>query len=568
MKNITDTIQGGGRKTYSFLLASIIVVAAGAATADTYYLKSTPTASTTSDPWRAENLWTNALGAAYTITAEGAGTDPNDFVVPLGRTFLGRHGSTSYTAEFPGKTMTILANGSSSGLLNQRTVVMTFPKLVLDASQATTDMVMIDSNGIGVSIGAEDSSRMITIAGDEFEVKTKDNLYAIYDFHGGTWTRKFCIASPLTGTGNMMFRTRYEDGSTTYKEVYLTGDNSGFTGNLCMCGYTTGKDSSSPYLWFVASDANQLGGNPETLRQRGFEIRRVSNVRFTQSMVIDQPNRGLYISQINGDNSSYLSRFEVLDGCNVVYTGPWSFSGNTCIFQKYGKGLLNLTGGIYPGGANGWFKIYEGVLKLNAQDIATNANLTAKIQFYGSNTTLQLGSNGVARVNPTYFEYYNNAGNLAIVDAATLEVTSTYKPNAVTNITIASQATLSMTGTAAVALNNVTLEDGATLAYHFSSTNTTSVPALSINSGKVLSLPETGSVKVRITANEGLYFNSVGNSETGYELTTGYSLPVDAVTSGKIQFAEGKPSWARRLAIEDGNLKLYPYGPGLMLSVR
>ena len=125
-----------------------------------------------------------------------------------------------------------------------------------------------------------------------------------------------------------------------------------------------------------------------------------------------------------------------------------------------------------------------------------------------------------------------------------------------------------VTGTAAVALNNVTLEDGATLAYHFSSTNTTSVPALSINSGKALSLPETGSIKVKIAADEGLYFNSVGNSETGYELTKGCSLPDDAVTSGKIQFAEGKPSWARRLAIEGGNLKLYPYGPGLMLSVR
>ena len=125
-----------------------------------------------------------------------------------------------------------------------------------------------------------------------------------------------------------------------------------------------------------------------------------------------------------------------------------------------------------------------------------------------------------------------------------------------------------MTGTAAVALNNVTLEDGATLAYHLSSTDTASVPKLSINSGKSLLLPETGNIKVRITADEGLYFNSVGNSETGYELTTGCSLPDGAVTIGKIQFAEGKPSWARCLAIEGGNLKLYPYRPGFLLSVR
>ena len=35
MKNITDTIQGGGRKTFSFLLAAVIALAAAGAYADT-----------------------------------------------------------------------------------------------------------------------------------------------------------------------------------------------------------------------------------------------------------------------------------------------------------------------------------------------------------------------------------------------------------------------------------------------------------------------------------------------------------------------------------------------------
>jgi hypothetical protein len=36
MKNITDTIQGGGRKTFSFLLAAIIAVAMASANAATW----------------------------------------------------------------------------------------------------------------------------------------------------------------------------------------------------------------------------------------------------------------------------------------------------------------------------------------------------------------------------------------------------------------------------------------------------------------------------------------------------------------------------------------------------
>ena len=283
-------------------------------------------------------------------------------------------------------------------------------------------------------------------------------------------------------------------------------------------------------------------------------------------MKIDLPNRGIYFNCYDG--STDRGKITVDEGCDVEYTGPWSFPSTDRTYWpfKNGKGRLYFSGGRFPGKSAGGFFIIEGILKFPAQHIVADST-ALRITQDGTNPykIVEFGSNGVARVNPTYFTF---SSTLAIVDTATLEVTSANKPNAVTNITIASQATLSMAGTAAVALNNVTLEDGATLADHLSSTNTTSVPALSINSGKSLSLPSTGSIKVRITADEGLYFNSIGNSEAGYELTTGCSLPDNAVTSGKIKFADGKPSWARCLAIEDGNLKLYPYRPGFLLSVR
>jgi hypothetical protein len=168
-------------------------------------------------------------------------------------------------------------------------------------------------------------------------------------------------------------------------------------------------------------------------------------------------------------------------------------------------------------------------------------------------------------VNPSYFQFPHT---LAIVDTATLEVTSEYRPSAVTNINIASQATLSMTGTTTVALNNVAMEDGSTLAYHLSSTDATIVPKLSINTGNKFSLPKTGSINVKITASEGLCFRTVENALAGYELTAGCAIPEDAVKSGKIKFADDKPAWARCLAVEGGNLKVYPHAPGFSLTVR
>ena len=559
MKNITDTIQGGGRKTFSFLLAAIIVVAAGAATADTYYQKTTVTSDDASqDPWCRSNIWTNSAGVAYTITATGANSDPNTFVVSPGMELHAKMGKDAESV-FPGETLVISAKGSSAGFLRPRQKTLTIPNLVLDGSEMTSgELTFIDNNGVG----SEQVNLITTITGTNLTINTPSGKWALINGAGGAWSQHTKIDSPLSGSGNLLLNGQWANGVTTYKNFYLTGDNSKFTGKLML----RGNSSTTPNARLYVSAANQLGGNPETPQFDGIQLARSSSLWFTDSMKIDLPNRGIYFNCYDG--STDRGKITVDEGCDVEYTGPWSFPGTDTKYWPYksGKGRLYFSGGCFPGKSTGGFYVIEGILKFPAQHIVADST-ALRIAQDGANPfkIVEFGSNGVARVNPTYFTF---SSTLAIVDTATLEVTSANKPAAVTNITIASQATLSMTGTAAVALNNVTLEDGATLAYHLSSTNTTSVPALSINSGKTLSLPETGSIKVKIAADEGLYFNSVGNSETGYELTTGCSLPDGAVTSGKIQFAEGKPSWARCLAIEGGNLKLYPYRPGLKLSVR
>jgi hypothetical protein len=545
------------RTVASAIVAVLAFCAAGAATADTYYQKTTVTTDDSDqDPWCRSNIWTNSAGAAYTITATGANSDPNTFVVSPGMELHAKMGK-DVESVFPGETLVISAKGSSAGFLRPRQKTLTIPNLILDGEEMTSDILtFIDNNGVGSS----QPDLVTTITGTNLTIKTPSDKWVLINGAGGEWSQHTKIDSPLSGSGNLLLNGQWAKAVTTYKNFYLTGDNSKFTGKLML----RGNSSTTPNARLYVSAANQLGGNPETPQFDGIQLVRSSSLWFTDSMKIDLPNRGIYFNCYDG--STDRGKITVDEGCDVEYTGPWSFPGTDKKYWpfKYGKGRLYFSGGCFPGKSTGGFYVIQGILKFPAQHIVADST-ALRIAQEGTNPykIVEFGSNGVARVNPTYFTF---SSTLAIVDTATLEVTSANKPAAVTNITIASQATLSMAGTAAVALNNVTLEDGATLAYHFSSTNTTSVPNLSINSGKALSLP--GTIKVRITADEGLYFNSVGNSEAGYELTTGYSLPDDAVTSGKIQFADGKPSWARCLAIEGGNLKLYPYGPGLTLSVR
>ena len=84
----------------------------------------------------------------------------------------------------------------------------------------------------------------------------------------------------------------------------------------------------------------------------------------------------------------------------------------------------------------------------------------------------------------------------------------------------------------------VSFDADSTLAVNFSST--TAAPVLAFTSGSSVSLPETGSMKVKVSANEGLVFDF----GTEYEITSGGKFPADAVTSGKVVLSEGSVSWA------------------------
>ena len=94
----------------------------------------------------------------------------------------------------------------------------------------------------------------------------------------------------------------------------------------------------------------------------------------------------------------------------------------------------------------------------------------------------------------------------------------------------------------------VSFDADSTLAVNFSST--TAAPVLAFTSGSSVSLPETGSMKVKVSANEGLVFDF----GTEYEITSGGKFPTDAVTSGKVVLSEGSVSWATLSVNASGNL--------------
>ena len=546
-------------KTKSTLFAAALLALASHGFADTYYLKATADDSDTSDPWRTEGIWTNATGEAYSITAsgEGADVDDNEFAVGPNVLLRGRWGSGTHTV-FPGKTLTLIS--SSSSVFNPRSVKWTIPNLIVDTTSAAADAVVIDSNGAGFNLGAE-NAEAITIEGTNLTIKTKSDHYAVYDIHGGGWTRNFKISSPLTGSGNLMLRTRWEGDSTATKNFYLTGDNSRFTGRLCITGYSEVK----PVAWLHVTDVKQLGGNPGTLQQRGLELYRIANMKFTGSdIVVDQPNRGLYINQPYKGDTGAKGRIDVESGRSVVYTGPWSFDASDRVLSKYGYGSLYLSGGLYPGGTPGWFQIYYGVLKLNAQDF--NMQNTAKVEKNGG--ILQIGSNGVARINNAYVKY---TGSLELVDTATLELFKSGNVDYVpitTNAILNSGTTLSCpsNGTVTASKPALVVKGGSTLDFTLHGPSDTVKLALSI--AVTLDATAENPVKVKLSAADASDFVC----DTAYVLVSGGGFPDDVVASGKIGIESAEVAGNDvlrfcRLSVDSGNLVVRRFR-GLSLTVR
>ena len=195
-------------------------------------------------------------------------------------------------------------------------------------------------------------------------------------------------------------------------------------------------------------------------------------------------------------------------------------------------------------------------------DVGRIISLNAIPRFLGTSPTLTVSGSGTFRVNsvdsntvePTVI--VTNTATLAISPGARLVKGSG-------SITVHGGAAFAVpsSGTTTVSCS-LSMKEGSVLAFNFSSTE--GAPVLDSTN---LSLPGSGTMVVKITADEGVSFRSVSLSAK-YRLTVNGQFSNDAVTSGRVALADDAPFWVRGIGIEDGNLYVYTRAPGLSLSVR
>ena len=122
------------------------------------------------------------------------------------------------------------------------------------------------------------------------------------------------------------------------------------------------------------------------------------------------------------------------------------------------------------------------------------------------------------------------------------------------SVSVASGATFKVSESGALdRAGNMTIADGATLAFNF--TERATAPTLALASGKTATI--SGAVNVKVSATDDLRV-------TGgiYALTSGFDF------TGKTVNVVDQPEWVKSVEIVDGNLVLTAKGLGLMLIVK
>jgi len=183
--------------------------------------------------------------------------------------------------------------------------------------------------------------------------------------------RQFQIYAPLSGTGSVkLFMPR---NSSPMKEVQLAAANTNFSGAITLVG--KGK--------LTLSNENNLGGNPPFWNPAQLSMNG-SVLRFSSTLTLDDPNRGIWLSNqtATADDIYPGGRFEVGNG--VVATVGCVIGGEGPL-EKTDVGTLILAAeNTYVGATT----VANGTLLVNSATNATVSLLVSPSATLGGTGTL------------------------------------------------------------------------------------------------------------------------------------------------------------------------------------
>lgn len=204
---------------------------------------------------------------------------------------------------------------------------------------------------------------------------------------GTTWTiqalepsaRWFEIYAPISGSGAIELQMNQ---TNTLKQASFLADNSGFTGQIRLRG--KGK--------FGICSEEGLGANPTTFTYNELDFGGTTLI-LTNSLTLDDPNRGLNLNTLTTDFNAPGGVFEVNNQATATVACVISGAGP---LTKRGNGTLVLaTNNTYTGLTTveaGTLRLTAGVLPTSASMVASGATAVVAGQGSLSNVTLAAGA--------------------------------------------------------------------------------------------------------------------------------------------------------------------------------
>ena len=215
-------------------------------------------------------------------------------------------GGTANDVTFPGESLYIYGNSGTRADLR-----------IKDKSLTVNDLRMGQKTIITAGAGSSGVTSQ-TLYGN-VTISAPDNMKANFATEAN---RTFTVAANLHGTG-CACATDYS--TTTLSHVYVTGDNTDFTGTWQI---GDNERTSTGYPIMYVSSKDNIGGNPATRQAYGLYIYNYGVLSIQESLALDDENRVVCF------NNGFV---EVPEGKTLTITSETVWNG---IATKTGAGTL------------------------------------------------------------------------------------------------------------------------------------------------------------------------------------------------------------------------------------